>query len=111
MRPRRVANESGERRTTKATGSGLGLKTARAVITQAQGKLLIQSASDGATVRVVLPRIDPPEWFFDITRCSARSVVALDDDTTIAKKLERVFAGRELRFTQTEDRFSLACRL
>jgi len=101
-----AAIESGERRTTKATGSGLGLKTARAVIAQAQGKLQIQSASDGSTVRIVLPRIDPPEWFFDITRSPARSVVALDDDTTIAKKLERVFAGRELRFTQTEARFS-----
>ena len=33
-------------------------------------------------------------------------MVALDDDTTIAKKLERVFSGRELRFTQTEPHFS-----
>jgi signal transduction histidine kinase len=100
-----AAIEAGDRKTTKPSGSGLGLRTAHAVISQAQGKLTIQSASDGATVRIVLPRIDPPEWFFDITRSHASSVVSLDDDATIAKKLERVFSGREVRFTQSEEGF------
>ena len=100
-----MAIESGERRTTKATGSGLGLKTARAVVRQAHGKLTIQNASDGATVQISLPKIDPPEWFYDITRSSSQRIVALDDDTTISKKLDRVFPGRDLKFTQTESEF------
>ena len=97
--------ESGERFTSKQTGTGLGLLTVRGIIQRAGGKLNIQSTPTGSLVRISLPRLDIPNWFFDITRCASEQIVALDDDATIKVRLDQMFPNSSIKVYQTEDEF------
>jgi len=94
-----------EKITTKVTGTGLGLATVKGLIQQAGGELQIQSQSTGTTIRVRLPLLDTPQWFYDISRTSASSIVALDDDASIKQRLEALFPDRPVTVFANEDEF------
>jgi signal transduction histidine kinase len=93
----------------KPGGSGLGLYYARAWAEGCGGKMEISSEQAlGTTVRLVLPRAEPPAWFVPELRVpSDGSVVVLDDDLSIhhvwrerfgaAKELVHMATPQELR--------------
>ena len=91
--------------TTKETGTGLGLITVRSLLAQAGGDLQIHSQANGTTVRLHIPILDTPQWFYDISKSSADSIVALDDDATMKKRLEAVFPEKQIQLFATESEF------
>jgi hypothetical protein len=75
------------------------------LIQQAGGKLQIQSQSNGTTIRIRLPLLDTPQWFYDISKSDAASIVALDDDLFMKQRLELLFPDRPISVFATEDEF------
>lgn len=94
-----------EKITTKPTGTGLGLITVRGLVQQAHGEMQIHSQSNGTTIRLRLPVLDTPQWLYDISKSSADTILALDDDTSMKQRLESVFPGRQVQLFSTEDAF------
>jgi anti-sigma regulatory factor (Ser/Thr protein kinase) len=76
----------------KVGGSGLGLFHARSTVESWGGRVELDSSpGKGTTVRVRLPKAQPPEWFvsqLDIAR--GATVVVVDDDTSI----HQIWQGR-----------------
>ncbi|MGK5089415.1 HAMP domain-containing sensor histidine kinase [Bdellovibrionota bacterium FG-2] len=99
-----------EEMTTKPGGTGLGLQTVRALVAQAKGDLDIQKLTNGTTIRIHLPLVDTPLWFFDITRTHAQTVIALDDDLTMGEKLKSAFPNHSVQVFDTEEAFLTGLR-
>jgi signal transduction histidine kinase len=102
--------ESGEQITTKASGSGQGLLSARKLVESAGGQLRIIPQEDGTLVLVTLPNTPPPRWFTDPGRIPAQSILALDDDLTLQERLEVALPNRKIRLFQSEEDFLQAAQ-
>jgi signal transduction histidine kinase len=76
----------------KIGGSGLGLSHAINTIKNWGGTLEIDSVEGkGTTVKIKLPKSNPPNWFVPKISCEAKSkIVIIDDDQTI----HRIWKGR-----------------
>mgnify|MGYP000411578755 CR=1 FL=1 len=70
----------------KIGGSGIGLASARELITAWQGRLTIHSIQDeGTTVNISLPQVTSPNWFAQVINIPLNTcnVVVLEDDSSI----------------------------
>jgi len=98
--------EAGERCTTRASGTGQGLFSARKLIEAASGQLRVLPQADGSLILITLPLASPPAWFSDPTRMlPGQSILALDDDLTLHERLKAAFPDRSIELFQTEDEF------
>lgn len=100
--------QEGKQGSTKQNGTGLGLLTAKSLVEQAGGQLTISSLSSGAIVRVRLPILETPLWFHDITHTSAKTILALDDDSTMDTQLKSLFPEKHVELFQREAEFLAA---
>jgi signal transduction histidine kinase len=100
--------QEGKQGSTKQNGTGLGLLTAKTLVEQAGGQLNISSLAGGAIVRVRLPILDTPPWFHDITHTTAKTILALDDDSTMIRQLKSIFPEKHVELFQQEDEFLAA---
>jgi len=96
---------AGNPTTTKTKGNGLGFLNAKSLIEAAGGKLTVQSFPNGALITLMIPTVATPIWFEDVTRTRAHSVLALDDDSTIAQKLMLNLPGLRIDLVQSEGEF------
>jgi len=96
---------SGTPTTTKTQGNGLGFLNAKSLIEAAGGSLDVKSFPNGTLITLLIPTIAAPIWFEDITRASARSILALDDDSTIAQRLVDNLPGLRVELVQSESEF------
>jgi len=67
------------------SGTGLGLYHAKKTVEKFGGELLISSElGQGTTVKISLPKSNPPKWFVSELRLVAnQTIVVLDDDISI----------------------------
>ncbi len=79
----------------KAEGSGLGLFHARTSVESWGGSLRIESSKgSGTSVMILLPRVNPPEWFLSQLKIEPfRPIVILDDDESIHEIWRRRFSS------------------
>lgn len=73
------------KKTTKKSGSGIGLFHAKSVIDKFNGKIAIESEKENGTrVTITLPQAETPIWFASkITIESNCQIVVLDDDESV----------------------------
>jgi len=96
---------SGNQMTTKPGGTGLGVISARTILARIGGELKITTSAAGTVVRLILPRVAPPAWFFNIGNHVAKELIVLDDDTNIHEKVRRLFPEKTVFATTREDEF------
>lgn len=78
------------KKTTKESGSGLGLAYVKRVVDRMNGKINITSMlGRGTTVELIFPRVQPPVWFIsEIVIERKKHIIILDDDESIHKAWE-----------------------
>ncbi|MGZ3771080.1 MAG: sensor histidine kinase [Bdellovibrio sp.] len=88
--PKRVLEKLGlcgfsEGKTGTLSGSGLGIYHAKKITESFGGTVEIESiVGKGTIVRIVLPMVDPPDWFASkINLTGKKYLVSLDDDSSI----------------------------
>ena len=86
--------------TTKRDGSGLGLYHAKKMIESWKGELKITSqVNAGASVEILLPKIQAPQWFpQNVTVTPESTVVVLEDDISIHDVWKSKLASLPMRF-------------
>jgi CheY-like chemotaxis protein len=79
--------------TTKGllNGSGIGLATVQAIVSQARGEITVDSeVGRGTTFRIYLPEADRPLDAEPATALRGATVLVVDDDDDIRRMVERV---------------------
>lgn len=81
----------------KESGTGLGLYYAKETVESWGGSIRLESQEGvGTTVRLTLPKVDPPKWFvrgLEVT--PGQSIVILDDDPSIHQVWEGRFSSKK----------------
>jgi anti-sigma regulatory factor (Ser/Thr protein kinase) len=69
----------------KKNGRGLGLSFARAILNEAAGTVEIESEENiGTTIRLIIPIVEPPQWFAkELLLRPGFGIAILDDDPSI----------------------------
>lgn len=95
----------GKMRTTKPSGHGIGLLASIELLQNAGGDINIMSSSNGTAIRLGIPTVRPPSWFFNILSSPSKKIICLDDDTSVESRVKKMFPEREVFFTTSDKEF------